>query len=198
MSEKQDKRLQTLQTLTLDRDAIGLLTVADDDAYFCTPVGARMIGRVGVDGIHFCDVPQSGRDTVFAVSPMGDAPYVCAVADDLEDFLREVYTCGSAAAVEQLTWMEPRQAADFLRFDRILQISDDPEALRQANLYFGMEADTPIDATFRAQQRQALETLRTAFSLTPISGIYDHVKAVQRSFDIKTLTFSQEYYDLLG
>ena len=48
------------------------------------------------------------------------------------------------------------------------------------------------------QQRQALETLRTAFSLTPISGIYDHVKAIQRSFDIKTLTFSQEYYDLLG
>ncbi len=198
MSEKQDKRLQTLQMLTLDRDAVGLLPAADDDAYFCTPVGARMIGRVGVDGIHFCDVPQSGRDTVFAVSPMGDAPYVCAVSDDLEDFLREVYTCGSASAVEQLTWMEPQQAADFLRNDHILQSSDDPEALQQANLYFGMDADAPVDETFRAQQRQALETLRAAFSLTPISDIYDHVKAVQRSFDIKTLTFSQEYYDLLG
>lgn len=198
MSEKQDKQLQTLRALTLDRDAVGLLPAADDDAYFCTPVGARMIGRVGVDGIHFCDVPQSGRDTVFAVSPMGDAPYVCAVADDLEDFLREVYTCGSSSAVEQLTWMESKQAIDFLRYDHILQLSDDSEALRQANLYFGMDADAPVDETFRAQQRQALETLRAAFSLTPISDIYDHVKAIQRSFDIKTLTFSQEYYDLLG
>ena len=55
--------------LNIDKSAIGLGKSKYDAEYFCTPVGAEVIGYEGVDGIHYCFIPEFG-DYVFAVNPM--------------------------------------------------------------------------------------------------------------------------------
>ena len=54
----------------VELSVLGVMRVEEPfEPYFCTPKGARVFGRSGVDGIHFCFVRGFG-ETVFAVSPM--------------------------------------------------------------------------------------------------------------------------------
>lgn len=46
------------RALPFPRDAIGLEWSDSDETYFCTPVGAEVIGWLGVDGMHFCFIPS--------------------------------------------------------------------------------------------------------------------------------------------
>ena len=72
--------------------------------YFCTPVGAEVIGWEGVDGIHYCFVKGFG-EMVFAVNPSNPAgKNVHPLARSFEDFLRLILACGGVAAAEQ-AWM---------------------------------------------------------------------------------------------
>ena len=73
----------------VDLSTLGVMRVdAPFEPYFCTPKGARVFGRSGVDGIHFCFVRGFG-ETVFAVSPMnGREDCVHPVAKSFRDFLR--------------------------------------------------------------------------------------------------------------
>ncbi|MBQ6933461.1 MAG: hypothetical protein IJN37_03630, partial [Clostridia bacterium] len=55
--------------------------------YFCTPADANILGRPGVDGIHFCFVPEYG-ETVFCISPMNGAEdAIHVVSNNFTDFL---------------------------------------------------------------------------------------------------------------
>ena len=73
--------------LNIDRAAIGLGKSVYDLEYFCTPVGAEVIGYEGVDGIHYCFIPGY-EDIVFAVNPMPAVDeYVYPLAKNFEDFL---------------------------------------------------------------------------------------------------------------
>ena len=85
----------------IDLSPLGALPANRDDAYDCTPKGARIFARAGVDGIHFCFVRGFG-ETVFAVSPM-NAPgeQVHPIARSFSDLLRLLLACGSADALEQ-------------------------------------------------------------------------------------------------
>lgn len=76
----------------------------DDEPYFCTPKYAELIGRTGVDGIHYCFVKGYG-EAVFAVSPC-NAPgeYLHPVARNFEEFLSLLIACKGEAALEQ-GWM---------------------------------------------------------------------------------------------
>lgn len=51
---------QKFKKLKIDFSAIEFEQAGDDDKYFCTPIGARIIGRAGVDGIHYCFVRGQG------------------------------------------------------------------------------------------------------------------------------------------
>ncbi|MDO5141962.1 MAG: hypothetical protein Q4D31_02965 [Eubacteriales bacterium] len=198
MGRRQDALFARLQASLPALEPLELLPADAADAHFCTPCGARLLARIGVDGVHFCDVPAYG-DTVFAVSPMGETPYVCAVADDLTDLLREVLSCGSVSAVEQLAWMDAARAHDFLRFDRILRCGGTPEELDAACRWFGMDTEMAApDVTFQAAHRHALDTLRTAFDLTPIEDVYAHIQSVRGKHDLGALRFSEGYEELTG
>ena len=86
----------------LDLSAVGFMP--GGEAYFCTPVGAAILGRAGVDGIHFCTAPETG-DMILAVSPANGAEdCIHPVARDFPDFLRLLLACGDTAALEQ-SWM---------------------------------------------------------------------------------------------
>ena len=86
----------------LDLSAVGFMP--GGEAYFCTPVGGKILGRAGVDGIHFCAAPETG-EMILAVSPANGAEdCIHPVARDFPDFLRLLLACGDTAALEQ-SWM---------------------------------------------------------------------------------------------
>ena len=63
------KNYEAYKNKEFDLSAFGVNRCDDDYTYFCTPVGAEIIGCPGVDGIHYCMVAGFG-ELVFAISPM--------------------------------------------------------------------------------------------------------------------------------
>ena len=154
--------------LDMDFSRLGLERGDAEGGYFCDPVGAKVIGWAGVDGIHCCFVEGFG-DMVFAVSPAnGPGEYVHPLARNFEDFLRLVLACGGVDAMEQ-AWMWNRG-----EFDAFLETY-------------------PPDA----EQRTVLDGLAVALALTPMDDPYGYLKEVQDSFDYGALKFSDEYDDLV-
>lgn len=170
------ERLKRFQALHIDFSAIGLHQ-AENAAYFCTPVGAEYIGWIGCDGVHFVLLP--GDERVFCVDPMimEVGRYVLPVAESFQEFLSFVLFCRDANPLTWLSWIEEA------RFRQAL--AEDAE-----ETWDGCEA-------FFAKKNAALETIARAFGLEP-EDPYEKVKALQRAFDPSGLTFSDEYYDVLG
>ena len=133
-----------------------------EEHYFCTPVGAKIIGSAGVDGIHFCQIPGAAR--VYAVSPMnGEGERVHPVAENLGDFCRLLLACGSTAAIEQ-AWQWDKAA--FVRFVG----EDQPDA----------------------EGRAALEALAERFSLGRMEDPYDYMAKVREGFSESDLIYPAE------
>ncbi len=145
------------------------LEPADDYNYFCTPKGAKVIGREGVDGIHYCFVKGFG-ETVFAVNPSNlPGEYVHPLARSFGDFLRLLLSCGSAAALEQAWMWDSEEFDDFLK-------------------------SYPPDS----EQQAIFDIIGDKLSLTPMEDPYEYIKEVQSTFDYKQIPYSKEYYDLVS
>ena len=86
--------------MQIDHTAIGMMQRESYEPYFCTPENANVIGWAGVDGIHYCTIPQFG-EMIFAVSPMNFGDYVHPIARNFEDLLRLLLFCADMAAIEQ-------------------------------------------------------------------------------------------------
>ena len=99
----------------IDMAPLGIERGIGDTTYFCTPKGSSIIGRAGVDGIHYCFIRGFG-EMVFAVSPMNTAPdYVHPLSKTFTDFLRLLLACGDAAALEQAWMWDKAQFDNFLK-----------------------------------------------------------------------------------
>lgn len=160
--------------LRIDTSLIGIYTCEEDNEdehYFCTPVGAKIIGRLGVDGIHFCFIRGFG-DMVFVVSPMpcGER-YVEPIARNFEDFLRLILSCNNISPIEQISWMDKN------RFENLLK--DDEEYISE-------------------EQVKCLETIKEQLNIVAIENPFEYVKELQKDFDYDKLTFSEEYYEIVG
>ena len=166
--------LAKFRELDIDFGSIGL-TQAENVAYFCTPVGAEYVGWIGCDGIHFVLLP--GDEGVFCVDPaMGeDGTYVLPVAADFREFLSFVLYCRDANPLSELAWLSEERFCQLLAED----------------------AGQPVDQAFEAKRTAALDAIAHAFVLAPRDP-YEAVKALQSAFDPACLTFSEEYYDVLG
>lgn len=160
--------LQRFRALPIDFEAIGLIQRSDNDPYFCTPLGADIIGWAGVDGIHYCTVPGLG-ETVFAVAPMDLDPYVNPIARNFEEFLRLLITTKDLAAVQQ-AYMWDREG-----FDRFT--AENP----------------PLP-----KAEEAIGVIRNAFSLEPIADPYGYITRLQALFSPSLIPWSEEYYDVTG
>lgn len=155
--------------LSIDLTPVGFLVDNNPLPYFCTPKDAVILGRVGVDGIHFCTVPDFG-EMVFAVSPMNDIPdLVRPVAKDFTDFLRLLLACGDTAAIEQAWMWSAEQFAAFV-------------------------ADNPPTADGRA----VLDTLAEKMQLTPMEDPFAYIRGLQATFDTDQIPYTEEYYDTVG
>ncbi len=176
MSTRED--LKRLLALPIDLSALGLEQGEPElVSYFCTPVGAELVGAIGCDGIHFVLLP--GDERVFCVDPsMGEVgTFVLPVGEDLRQFLSFVLYCRDANPISQIWWMTEEQFRDLLREDA--------------------EASWPGCEAFFAKKDAALAAVTAAFDLKP-DDPFEKVKAMQAAFDPSVLRFSDEYYDVLG
>ena len=153
----------------IDLEPLGVLTKGPLEPYFCTPKGARIFARSGVDGIHFCFVRGFG-ETVFAVSPMnGRDGCVHPVAKSFRDFLRLLLALHDALAIEQAWQWNAAQLEDF-------------------------EQKHPSDD----EQKAVLEKIARTFHLRPMAEPWKYIHTVQSGFDYGKLRFSAEFYETVG
>ena len=158
--------------LNIDRTAIGLGKSENDVEYFCTPVGAEVIGYEGVDGIHYCFIPEYG-DIVFAVNPMpGVDEYVYPLAKNFEDFLSLIITCNSTVAVEQIIGWDNREI-----FENYIQPTED-------EYYLG--------------RKEIFDYIKDALVIKLMDDPFEYVKDLQEDFPYEKIPFSDEYYDCTG
>ena len=139
----------------------------DETAYFCTPKGAKIIGRAGVDGIHYCTVRALG-ETIFAVSPMNlPGNYVHPIARNMEDLLRLLLACLDMNLIEQAwAWEEE-------------QLTEQIEEVRKSE-YFDA---APLDA------------IRDKCGLEPMENPFEYLYQLQNSFNYGDIPFTKEYYE---
>lgn len=151
--------------LPIHHAAIGL-EQREGSPYYCTPKGATILGWAGVDGIHYCTIPEFG-EMVFAVSPMNLGDCVHPIARNFGDLLRLLLTCGDMAALEQCYAWDEEQFRAFLQ-------------------------DCPVTP----EQQAVLDTIRREFGLEPMENPFAYVKQLQGEFDLSRIPYSREYYDL--
>ena len=152
----------------INLSAFGLDRCGNDYTYFCTPVGADIFAAPGVDGIHYCMIECFG-ELVFAISPSnGVGEFVHPVARSFDDFLRLLLVCDGDAAIEQC-WQWSQE-----QFDKFMG---------------GQEV---LPAT-----KQAAERLMEQTGLEPMELPYKYIRDLQKSFNYKSISFSEEYYDIV-
>ena len=152
-----------------DLTAFGLNRCGDDYAYFCTPVGAEVIGCPGVEGIHYCMVEGFG-ELVFAISPMNcPGEYVHPVARNFDDFLRLLLVCDGDSVIEQCWQWSQEQFDQFMGEQEVL-----PET------------------------KQAAMRLMELTGLEPAELPYKYIRDLQKSFNYKSIPFSEEYYETVS
>lgn len=173
--------LARFRALDIDFESIGLLQDGggswDDFAYFCTPLGAEFVGRIGCDGVHFILLP--GDERVFCVDPGADeGQFVLPVGGDFREFLSFVLYSGDANPVSQIRWLPEERFPEFAEEDAAARAG-------------GGQAD------YFAAKDAACSAIAAEFGLTPVYP-FQKVKALQAAFDPSGLEWSDEYYDVLG
>ncbi len=164
-----DSAFQKLISLGLDLERVGLIQMEGSEGYYCTPKDAFILGWAGIDGIHYCQVPSLG-ETVFVVDPMDCDDPVHPIARNITDMLRLLLACGDLAAPAQAHAFPTKQSfGEFLTKCRP-----------------------------GAETREALDTIGRAFGITPMPLPYKYLKELQGSFDLSTVPYTDEYYEVVG
>jgi hypothetical protein len=143
--------------------------------YFCTPKNAVVFAGIGVDGIHFCILPDENDKTlenspVYVVSPMMPDHYVEPVAENFYNFISLVVLLKDAGALEYISY------ADRAGFSKYLQ-------------------DVPCD---KQEIIKAVTALSDAFPVKNINDAYGYVKQLQSRTDLPKIEYTEEYYELTG
>lgn len=162
------KALKQYLNSDLDLSILGLNRGPEEGGYFCTPLGARVIGWAGVDGIHYCTIEGQG-ETIFAVSPMNFGDYIHPIAESFDVLLRMLLSCHSMDAMEQCYAWAKDQYDTFL-------------------------IDYPATSEMQEKQNQ----IREIFQLEPMEDVFGYIKQFQDNYDLSAIRYSEEYYETLG
>lgn len=157
--------IEKIRKLGINLGAVGLEQSDTSVTYFCTPKDAEIIGWAGVDGIHYCTIPEFG-EMIFAISPMNFGDYVHPIARNLEDLLRMLLFCVDMAALEQCYAWDSEQFKAFM-----------------------------IDCPATEKQQAVLDAIRDKLQLKPMEDTFAYVKALQAEFDLSKIPYTEEYYD---
>ena len=157
--------IKSFKKTKIDLSPLGFDMNGDFELYYCTPEGADIIAFSGVDGIHFCTIPQFG-DMIFAVSPMNFGECVHPIARSFEDLLRLLLHCGDIAALEQCYAWDEEQYKAFL-----------------------------TDNSATEKQQALLNEIKNKCALEPIEDSFAYVKELQAEFDLSQISYTEDYYD---
>lgn len=156
---------QKFKKLKINHSAIGLEQSDTNALYYCTPKDAEVIGWAGVDGIHYCTIPEFG-EMIFAVSPMNFGDCVHPIAQSFEELLRLLLSGASMDALEQCYAWDEEQFKAFM-----------------------------MDGSVTKEQRSVLDTIRKEFNLEPIENAFAYVKELQSGFNLSLIPYTEDYYD---
>lgn len=151
--------------MNIDLAPLGFQQNGDFVLYYCTPKNAKIIATAGVDGIHYCTIPEFG-DLIFAVSPMNIGDCVHPIARNFEDLLRLLLSCVDMAALEQCYAWDEEQYKAFL-----------------------------IDCPATEEQQKTLDVICKEFDLSPMENAFAYVKDLQAEFDYSEIPYTEDYYD---
>lgn len=156
---------ETIKIENIDLSPLGLdmRQDADEVTYYCTPKDAQIIGWAGIDGIHYCKIPEFG-EMIFAVNPTDFGECVHPIARSFGDLLRLLVSGVDMAALDQC------YAWDEAQFQAFLQ-----------------------ENSATAEQQTLLNTLRDRFNLEQISAPFEYVKELQSGFDLSKISYAEEF-----
>ena len=159
------------KNLKIDGSWIGLEAGAQTP-YFCTPIGAEIIGWD--NGIHYCFIKGFG-DMVFCVNPETCCDYnVYPIARNFCDFLGLILATGNTNTLQQIIWWDKKRFEDFVN-------STEEQEYR-----------------VRPEVQGVLSTIRKGIDIAPIDTPFEYVKDLQSNFPYEQIPFTNEYYDTLG
>ena len=159
------------QELNIDGSWIGL-AVEENSPYFCTPVGAEIIGWD--NGIHYCFIREFG-DIVFCVNPESCCDYfVYPVAKDFNDFLRLILAVGNTNTIQQIIWW------DYETFEKFINDPAEKKYLEKTEVV------------------GILKFICERLDVSSMEDPFGYVKRLQQDFPYEKICFSDEYYDTLG
>ena len=157
--------IKSFKKTKIDLSLLGFDMNGDFELYYCTPKKAQIVASSGVDGIHFCTIPQFG-EIIFAVSPMIFGDCVHPIARCFEDLLSLLLHCGDIAALEQCYAWDEEQYKAFL-----------------------------IDNPATEKQQAVLDEIKNKCGLEPISDSFAYVKELQAEFDLSQIPYTEDYFD---
>lgn len=158
--------IKSFKKKKIDLSSLGFIQNDHFENYYCTPKNAKIIAASGVDGIHFCTIPQFG-EMIFAVSPMNFGDCVHPIARNFEDLLRLLLDCGDVTALEQCYAWDEEQYKAFIR-----------------------------DCSISDAQQAVLNDLKYKCCLEPIENFFEYVKQLQSEFDLSQIPYTEDYYDI--
>ena len=159
------------KNLKIDGSWIGLEAGAQTP-YFCTPIGAEIIGWD--NGIHYCFIKGFG-DLVFCVNPETCCDYnVYPIARNFCDFLGLILATGNTNTLQQIIWWDKKRFEDFVN-------STEEQEYR-----------------VRPEVQGVLSTIRKGIDIAPIDTPFEYIKDLQSNFPYEQIPFTNEYYDTLG
>ena len=166
-----DLLYEKYKNLKIDGSWIGLEAGAQTP-YFCTPIGAEIIGWN--NGIHYCFIKGFG-DMVFCVNPETCCDYnVYPIARNFCDFLGLILATGNTNTLQQIIWWDKKRFEDFV--------------------------NSPEEQEYRVRPevQGILSTIRKGIDITPIDTPFEYIKDLQSNFPYEQIPFTNEYYDTLG
>jgi hypothetical protein len=166
-----DLLYEKYKNLKIDGSWIGLEAGAQTP-YFCTPIGAEIIGWN--NGIHYCFIKGFG-DMVFCVNPETCCDYnVYPIARNFCDFLGLILATGNTNTLQQIIWWDKKRFEDFV--------------------------NSPEEQEYRVRPevQGVLSTIRKGIDIAPIDTPFEYIKDLQSNFPYEQIPFSNEYYDTLG
>ena len=159
------------KNLKIDGSWIGLEAGAQTP-YFCTPIGAEIIGWD--NGIHYCFIKGFG-DMVFCVNPEPCCDYnAYPIARNFCDFLGLILATGNTNTLQQIIWWDKKRFEDFVN-------STEEQEYR-----------------VRPEVQGVLSTIRKGIDIAPIDTPFEYIKDLQSNFPYEQIPFTNEYYDTLG
>lgn len=158
--------------LSFDGSWIGLENSDEIGGYFCTPIGATVIGWD--NGIHYCFI-EGFDDVVFCVNPETCCDhYVYPLAVNFADFLRLLIAMKNTNTMQQVILWDKQAYTDFV------------------------QSPYEIEYAARKEVNDTIEVIRAELGIEPMENPFEYIKEVQSDFPYDTIKYSDEFYDVTG